>query len=234
MKLDDVLSDACALLDEMGTCTEKCKDFNETRALLEKACRLDEKRAKPGEWIDIGGISLKKPSKDDYKLVIFGIAIFIPLAIVFTFIHELGHYIVASIFGWHVIEFHVSLFPFILEPLAGYVMFIVPPGAETWQIVATYGAGSLFTMMFSYAFFVLFYRFKLNRYVELLLVLYMVVFGLDAIVYIMGDLFFGGTGDWHNAYILDPIAVFFVALLCIVNIVLFVANIKKIARNIDI
>lgn len=238
MNTDDVLSDACDLLDDLETCKDKCADHDATKKLLERACKLKDERIEretnPEDWITIGDASFKKLDKEDYKIIIFGVAIFLPMAILYTFIHESGHAIVALIFGWDIVDFQISFFPFILDSLGGYVMISIPGMPMDWQLIAMYGAGSLFTLIVAYVLFFLFYNFKLNKYAELALVVYMAVLALDSIAYIFRDMFFGGTGDWYQCYSLSPVFVCIVLALCILNIVLFVANFKKIVREVDI
>jgi hypothetical protein len=114
--LDDTLGDACKLLDDMGTCDpsmkNECGDFKKTKNILEQSCDLQSRREDrgydPDKWITIGEYEFKKPTRDTALFIVYVIVIFIPTAILFTFIHESGHWIAVKAMGWEVIEFKIS------------------------------------------------------------------------------------------------------------------------------
>jgi hypothetical protein len=237
MKLDDTLSDACDLLDSMGTCEKDCSGFDATKEALEKLCSVKERRdrasEKRGEWLAIGDHEVRKLSGDERNVLIFTIAILVPVAILFTLVHETGHAIVATSFGWEIVDFKISFFPFILDA-GGHVTCIVPGGTEEWKVAAMYSAGSLFSLAVAYAFLAMFYTMKLNRYVETFFFAYSIILGIDAITYIFSDLFFGGDGDWLHVYSISPVFVGIVLVACILNIVLFAAHFTRITRKLDV
>jgi len=237
MKLDETLSDACDLLDSMGTCEKDCAGFDATRQSLENLCGVKERRDrasdKRGEWLAIGDHQFKKLTAEERGLAWFTVAILVPIAILFTFIHESGHAIVAASFGWEIVDFQISLFPFVLDA-GGHVTCIVPAGAEEWKVILLYGAGSLFSLAVGYVFLAMVYIIKMNRHAEMFFFSYSVILGLDAFSYIFSDMFFGGHGDWLHVYSMSPVFVGIVLALCIVNIVLFAVHFTRITRKLDI
>ena len=241
MGLNDTLGEACGLLDDLGTCDPsikgECKDFKKTKKILEQSCDLqtirEERMYNPDDWISMGDYQFKRITYEDAKFLIYVIAIIIPVAILYTFIHEAGHWLTVKAMGWEVLEFKISFFPFLLD-LGGYVMYLPSTIPEPWQIVVISSSGSLHSFLWAYVFFALFYNFKMNRYAEAHLVLYSAILGLDAITYIFFDLFISHYGDWWKIFQISPITVGVIFSLCILNVVLFIVFFKKIRNRIDL
>ncbi len=241
MILDDTLDDACSLLDDMGTCDPSikgdCADFKKTRKLLEQSCDLSEERTErfqnPDDWISIGDYQFKRITYEDTKFIIYMIAIFIPIAILYTFIHESGHWLAVKAMGWHVLEFKISFFPFLLD-LGGYVMYMPSAVPEPWQTVVVSACGSLHSLLWAYIFFALFYNFKMNRYAEAFFLSYSVILGGDTLTYIFSDLFIDHYGDWWKIFQISPLTVGIIFTLSILNVVLFIMNFKKIQKRVDL
>jgi len=245
VELDSTLSDACKLLDTMGSCNPSargdCSDFKKTRSVLKEACdikqRRDDRGYDPSQWMTIGDHEIKKLDRNGIWFIIYVIALFVPTAILLTFIHESGHWIAVKAFGWEVIDFKISFFPFVIdlnEYLAGYVSYIPITTPQPWQTVLVSAAGSLHSLAWAYIFFALFYNFKFNRYVEMFFILYSILLGLDSVIYIFFGIFVFHDGDWWQIFQISPATVGVIFALSMLNVLLFIVFFKKIRNRMDI
>lgn len=168
------------------------------------------------------------------RYCIFGIFIFLPMGIFITFIHEIGHVIACLIFGWEIKMIHVSLFPFLLDLQGGFVVYVLPLDATLFQQVIVTAAGSIFTLIVGFSFFRLFYKLKLNQYVELFLYVYSFVMIFEFVIYVVLDVFFLRTGDMYKLYLICPAVIGILVIVAFINFILFTAYFPKIIRRVDL
>jgi hypothetical protein len=158
------------------------------------------------------------------------IIVFAPF--LYSFIHEIGHGIIALVFGWDILTIKLSYFPFIFDLKAHIV--IITHNAIDWQIILMKSFGSIFCLIIGSVFLFLFYKFRLNHYAEFFLFIYFIVFSLDLIIYIIWDVFWVRYGDWYDIYQLSPEFVGSFLIFSILYLILLTFYHKKILNRLEI
>lgn len=149
---------------------------------------------------------------------------------VLSLIHELGHFIIAKIFGWEIIEIVLSYFPIFNN---AYISTIIPELTPIWQEVLFYSFGSIFSLIIGSIVFYLIYKFKYHHYIELGLFAYSVSLILDIFMYILLDIFILKIGDWYKIYLINSFYVFIFLIIEIIILIYGIKNKEKIIDNIS-
>ena len=185
------------------------------------------------QWYNIS-FTQKANRNYTFKFYLYIILSLIPAMIIITFIHEVGHIIVALIYGWDIIEIHISIFPFLLELDHSWVLVGYGMVESSSKLIIFALAGSLHTLIWGYLFFYLYYKYDLPLFFEIFFYIYSFIMIFEMIAYIFIDLFYIKIGDWNFIYQLNPIIVGIFLALGIINLVLFSRNFDKIRESLGL
>lgn len=133
-----------------------------------------------------------------YHLIFAIFSIFI-----LSFLHELGHIIVAKAFGCEIIEISLSGNPFVVVFEGGWVQFNCH-GLSEKQLIIISASGSLFTLIFGFISLAIALTHKLNPVIESALFWIGTMTILDVVFYNLLDVFFVQNGDWYYIFTRNP------------------------------
>lgn len=173
-------------------------------------------------------------SRNKFYFISFIIVIFLFMPLLVSMIHELGHYFVCIAFNWEVRKIQFAYFPFLIEERLGYISLYMPSNALEWQKILLYFSGSFLSLIIGSIFFITFFRFRLNKYMEIFLFAYSVVLMLDMIVYLILDVFFYQYGDLWKLFSIEPNLVGIIFLSYFILGFIAIRYSYKILKNLDI
>jgi hypothetical protein len=174
-----------------------------------------------------------KKEKESFKIFIYFLLSIIPVFLLVSFIHETGHLIVALVFGWKINEISFSFFPFILDLDPSFISVSLTGGYFEWQFVIFIIAGSTHTLIWGYISFIIYYKYDLPIFLEIILFLYSITLILEMFFYIIMDLFYFQYGDWYYLYKLNPVLLIVFIIIGSINFSLFIRNYDIIFEKID-
>ncbi|MFX1453819.1 MAG: hypothetical protein ACFFDB_00455 [Promethearchaeota archaeon] len=170
-----------------------------------------------------------------FELTLYIILALIPAAIIFSLIHETGHILAAKLLGYEIAGVNINLFPFLPDIDNSWVNifgYCEEMPKSDYIVIAI--AGSIHTLIWSYIFFILYYKFKFHPFIEILLFLYSVMLFLDVILYPIIDIFFLQCCDFYKVFVINPIIVGVILSLGIINFILFIVFFKRIVFRVDV
>ena len=175
-----------------------------------------------------------RKERDSFKVFLYFLIALIPEVFLVSLIHESGHIIIALLFQWDIIEVEISFFPLIanLDPSFVRVIFSYSEYFE-WQLIVFLLAGSINSLIFGYIFFIIYYKFNLPLFLEIILFSYSVILILEMFFYLVLDIFFYQIGDWFYMFSKNPTIVLIFLVLGIMNLFYYVRNFEVMFNKLD-
>ncbi len=156
------------------------------------------------------------------KLCIYLILCALPIWILISFIHEMGHIIAIQSFSGKINGISINLFPFGEFSNSWVRHESSSEEYSFYQLIFINMMGSLFTLIWGYIFLMLFYAFKKNDFLRHFFLTNGTCLMFEITSYIIGDFFFFHSGDWYEIYKLDLKLILFFLIISAINIYVFI------------